>query len=380
MSATLKKRLKALAIVVLVLSPIWGSVLAWWGQPTSPRSVVVVNYTVPYENYQVHSGLMWVLDHARVRPPMLEGSWRPAFDYVGYQPTDRDLPTRLSEISLEPYDTIYLSDAYGVYEADLQEENLRQQRPHLEYSTLLFGGYNAADLDALGAHVVGGGDVIAEFNCLGAPTATRESELLQRMLGVRWSGWSGRVFSTLVNEQEVPPWVRDQFAAQYPDRALPDEPSLLLVHRDGTLIVWSADSLDKVVPLLRSTPEGRQRLGSPSSDAPYFGWFALVEAVSPTLTAATLNLPAMTQNSLESATHGLASSYAAITLATVGESDRLYLAFDASNLDELPRSYRVRWLSKWMPLLHRRHDVWSAQPAFWQVYVPMMLRFMRETP
>lgn len=380
----MKERLKQIAKfwagVALVFSPIWVAHLAWRLQPPSARTVAVVDYTVPFENYQIHTALMWMMNYAKVEPPAGSDEWRPERDYIGYDPTDRLNPTRLSDVDLAEVDTIYLADAYGVYDADLVAENLLTWTPHLTWSRLRFGGVVADDLAAIDAHLLGGGDLIAEFNVLAPPTPDGVSGRLQDALGVRWTGWTGRVFPDLTDPADVPDWLIELFPATYPDREMPDEPSLVLVSKDAELIVLTMPGLADVVPTIRTTSMGRDRFGRIRSDAPYFGWFALVEQGEGALTYATFHLPEALRDEERFGPSGLGLEYAAVTERLVGASNRLYFCWDASNLDDAPDAYSIAHVERVQALVHRRHDFWSAQPAFWQVYAPMVRRFLREDP
>jgi hypothetical protein len=200
------------------------------------------------------------------------------------------------------------------------------------------------------------------------------------MFGVSWTGWTGRVFPSLTDVEDVPPWLSERFAAQFPDRALPDMPSLVLVSEQGHLVVLSDERFPTVVPSIQITDAGRARFGRRHANAPYFGWFALVDATPASETIATLTLPDALLGEPEWAQAGLDLRFAAITERQVGGSNRLYFAFDASNLDEVPPSYRLAGLSRVQALLHRRHDVFSSQPAFWQVTLPILRAFLREAP
>jgi hypothetical protein len=364
--------------VAVLLSPLWLAHLVWTLEAPSPRSVATVNYTVPFANYQLHAALHWALDHAKVPPPERTQRWRPHLDYIGYRPDDRANPERLSDRALDSFDTLYLADTYGVYDADLLPDSLRTSTPHLVTSPLRFGGINSADVEALHQHLDAGGDLITEFNVLAPPTVAAASTALQDMLGVSWTGWTGRVFPTLRDRDEVPPWLIERFEEQYPGRGLPDVPSLVLVSEQGSLVVLSDGGFSNVVPSIQITAAGRDRFGRRHAHAPYFGWFALVHATESATTYATFTLPSRLLRVPEWAQAGLDLTFAAVTERTVGRSNRLYFCFDASNMDEVPTAYRLAGLSRMQALLHRRHDVLSTQPAFWQVYVPMVRAFLRE--
>lgn len=375
-TAKLKKWGQTALGLALFFSPVWLARVAWQVEAPSKRAIVVVDYTVPFDNYQMHTPVHWLLDHAKVEAP--NGTrWDPTRDYVGYRPSERDNPLRLEDALLAEADTLYLADAYGVYERDLLVANLESETPTLAYSPLVFGGVSEGDLGVLEEHLARGGDLVAEFNALAPPTPAAVSTALQAELGVAWSGWSARVFPDLTDTGDTPEWFYREFAEQFPEREVPTTPALVLVDRAGTLVVHEGRSLAEVVPVIRMTPAGRDRFGRIRANAPYFGWFALVDDPN-ALTYATLELPAGLTEDPVFAEHGLPVQTSAITERLVDTSNRLYLAFDASNLDEAPSSHRLRNIHMVQGLVNRRHDLWSSKPAFWQVYVPVMRAFLRE--
>lgn len=371
-----KKIARVLFVVTVLLAPFWVPNLLWHLAPESGRNVVVVDYTVPYDNYHSHRGLMWVLNYAKVPTPRPEMPWDPTQDYIGYAPDDRLNPVRLSQVDLGASDLLYFADAYGVYEMDL--EILEGNRIQPTRSPRLFGGLSERDVDTIEAFVDSGGDLVTEFNTLPPPTENAERARLESLLDVRWTGWVGRVFPDLYDVTDVPDWFEGFFESRFPDRELPRDPALVLFSYSGELIVVSDPDYSNVAPRLVFTAAGRERLGGVRADAAYFKWFALFEAGTGAATLGELVLPESVLHDEGFHASGLPLRHPALTELVVGPSHRFAMAVDGGNVPFDPGRYRMAGVHRAQALLNRRKDLLSTRPAFWQFYVPAMRVILRE--
>ena len=376
----MKQRLKTIVRILLTItiftSPFWVPTLTWHMTAPSTRQVVVVNYTVPYDNYHSHRGLMWALNYAKVPGPRPDQAWDQRVDYVGYRPDDRINPTRLSEIMLGAADLLYFADAYGVYEMDL--EILEGTRIQPTRSPRIFGALSMADVDVVRRFVDSGRDVFVEFNSLPPPTGAEAREELEEILGVEWTGWVGRVFPDLYDITDVPDWFEGYFKERFPGQEMPREPSLVIFSYSGELIVISDNDYSQIAPRLRFTSVGRDRLGNVRAEAAYFKWFALCEPGPMTLTLGEIVLPDAIMRSDEYHTAELPLRFPVLTEYVVGPSHRYMMAFDGGNIPFDPGRYTMAYSHRVQQLLNRRKDVLSTRPAFWQFYVPVMNVILRE--
>jgi hypothetical protein len=346
----------------------------------------VVDYTVPFDNYREHSGLFWLLNHRKVRPPHAlqkraadpEGGepWDPATDYVGYRPTDREHPVRISHVDRKRTDMIYVADTYGVYKGDLQ--NIDARVAHMDYSSLVFGGLSDGDVHALSDFVANGGLLLAEFNSFCDPTDDSARRHIESVFGVQWTEWVGRVFADPYDTSDVPHWLPREFARQYPDRELPHSPILLLIARDGSLQVFAGPSLLDVAPRVVMTAEGVKRYPNAPGDTPYYFWFGVVRAQADTVVHARLKLPNLAGMPELMARMNIVPDPPALTEHTSGKGTAIYLVGDFADLDfdpgqfdsETALSNGVRSVSTLASL--------STAPAFWRFYAPVVDQLIRE--
>ena len=367
---------RVLVLIGVLAVPFWGPLLHWELQPISHRSVIVVDYTVPADNYDPHNGLMWVLNHAKVQSASDDRLWQSDRDYIGYYPEDRDNPLALADAIVGAPDLIYLADTYGVYEMDL--EIIEGTRIQPTRSPQIFGGLSSEDVDVIEEMTNDGRDLFVEFNSLPPPTGEAERARMEEILGVQWTGWVGRIFPDLHDVSDVPDWFVPYFEERFPGSELPTDPSLVLFSYSGELIVVSDPDYTSIVPRLQFTSVGRDRFGNVRADAPYFKWFGLFEPGPMTITIGEIHLPAAIQRSGAFHTAELGLTYPAMMEYVDGQSHRYMLAFDGGNIPFEPGRYNSSGVFRFQGLMNRRKDFLSTKPAFWQFYVPVMTRILRE--
>ena len=358
----------------------------WAARAYADLGVQVVDYTVPFDNYREHSGLFWLLNHRKIRPPHLlekpgvdpeEGEpWDLARDYVGYRPTDREHPVRISHVDRKRSQLIYVTDTYGVYKGDL--ENIDSRVAHMDYTSLVFGGLSDGDVHALSDFAAKGGVLLAEFNTFCDPTDDSARRHMESVFGVQWTEWVGRVFADPYDTSDVPHWLPREFARQYPDRELPHSPILLLIGRDGTLEVLPGPSLIDVAPRVVMTPEGTHRYPNAPGDAPYYFWFGVVSAQPDTVVQARLKLPNLAGMPELLARIGVRPDPPALTEHVYQKGKALYLVGDFADLDFDPGAYdnddAIAEGAKKVSALTGL----STAPSFWRFYAPVLDQLLRE--
>lgn len=366
-----KRWSKIAGLVVLLSLPWWLPHLLWRLQAAPALRVRVVDYTVPFDNYAEHQGLLWLLNHWKIPGPRGE-AWDPARDYIGYDPKDRARPTRLSEAPLEGVDWVYLSDTYGVYEDDL--EGIEAQQAHMDFNAPVFAGLSEGDAAALEAHAGRGGGLVVEFNSLCAPTPEAARVRVEALLGIRWTGWVGRLFLDLHDPEDVPRWVPRLFEAQYPGRALPRAPTLLLLDKDARMVLLTAPDHEALAPLITLTPAGEAALGA-LEPAAYFNWFALIEASPEADIYARLHLPEAAEARLLLEAHGIPARPPFLVVRP--EARRAYFAGDFSEVDFDPGWAQMWEIARLQERLYRGNRAPSARGSFWGFYAPALRRILR---
>lgn len=257
----MKRLIILLVSIILIFSP----KIYWLFKDSKHLTVHVIDKTVPKKDYREHNGLFQVLEHEKVVKPTGE-LYDIGKDYYGFDPYDK-VPGPTYEADSVP-DLIYVTDTYGVFSDDLEEE------PTGKRSELIDGGITLLEWNAIMASKTENTTLIAEFNSFASPTEETVSKIMQKNLGVKWNGWIGRYFPDFDNE-EVPQWLIEEYEQQYDQKWQFDGEGLAFVHNEGKIIVLDDEASNGTI-LATPTQEGKKKFPS-IKRAPYMYWFDIVE-------------------------------------------------------------------------------------------------------
>lgn len=371
----LRRYLPSLLVLLFLTSPLWVSHLLWRLRPNQPARVTLVDYTVPFENGREHRGANWLLNHEKYVPPFGH-RWERLGTYSGYDPRNRPNPLRVDSLDLSQTEWLYIADAYGVYEDDLL--GIDREMAHMDYSRPVFGGISDADAAAIEAFAARGKHLYLEFNTLEEPTSGAARAALERLLGITWTGWTGRAFLDLYDTTDVPHWLPRLHRSQYGTTPMPKGPTLALVHRDGRLALFPDETMLAIAPRVTVTARGEQVIPRARSGAGYFYWFPVyVAADSTEVLAEYTMLPERPdlQRVLDSL--GIARRIPLLTRRTDGGAHRLYMMGDLSDTDFTPGWYRFQGLAPYRAWGERYSLQFDSRGAYWQFFVPAMRRLLR---
>lgn len=348
----------------------------WYLKAESPWRVAVVDKTVPRTDYREHAALFWLLRHEKISSPQGARDWALDRHYVGFTPTP-DTPGQrgesrdLTERDLRTADLLFLADTYGVYDGDFLDP---QEVAALDYSAPIYAGLSDEEAAAVAQFVErDGGHLIAEFNTFASPTTQTARKTMERLLGLQWTGWTGRYFEELSEETEVPAWARREYAEQYDEEWAFGGPGFLLIHEDTTLFVLrEASDVTRNGLTIRVNAGGTLMDGL--LDGVGFGyWFDIVTANADSDVPALFHLDLLDSGRALVERFGVPTEFPAVV---VGSRDplRMYLAGDFSDatgslgphwLEGLP------WLNK--TLMSASFPGSGRQGAFfWGFYIPLL--------
>jgi len=363
-------------LVTLFMFSCASSPVRWYLKDVSPWRVAVVDKTVPHANYREHGALFWVLRHEKISSPQGARDWSLNQHYVGFAPDADDGEEHgeghdLAERDLANADMLFLADTYGVYEGDYAA---RGDVAALDFSARVYGGLTTEEA-ALIAHFADdeGGHLIAEFNTFASPTSRQARETMERLLGLRWSGWTGRYFSELGDEAEVPVWARREYKDQYQEDWNFKGPGYLLVHEDTRLFVLREGLDVERDGLGIQVQAGGAMMDGVLNGMAFNYWF---DVVAPT---AGSEVPAVFRfNLLDSGRalvdrFGVPREFPAVVVAS-RQPLRMYFAGDFSDAGGSLGPYWLEglpWLNKtllslWFP---RTAD---QEPFYWGFYIPLL--------
>ncbi|NKB87228.1 MAG: hypothetical protein GKS06_03280 [Acidobacteria bacterium] len=346
----------------------------WYMKPDSAWRVAVVDKTVPHANFREHGALFWVLRHEKISTPNGARDWTLDAHYIGFEPTpgaeERGVGRDLTERDLRNADLLFLADTYGVYEGDYAEAG---NVAALDYSERVYGGLQSDEADIVKGFAEAGGHVIAEFNTFASPTTADARTTMEELLGLQWSGWSGRYFSSLDDDREVPVWARRQYKKQHSQDWAFTGPGYLLVHEDSTLLVLR-EGADIGRDGLTIEVRAAGSLVAGVLDGMAFNyWFDVVIPDSDSEVPAVFRFDLHEPGAELLRRHGVPAEFPAVTVAST-EPLRMYFAGDFSDAGGSLGPHWVEglpWLnqtllSSWVP---RTAD---QEPFYWGFYIPLL--------
>lgn len=322
----------------------------WWAVvPGASVQLRILDKTVPHPTYREHAGLMWALNHHKASPPGYGRPWELARDYVGYTPpasgeaANKGFGEPINEDKLRGIDILYIADAYGVYKGDY--ERFDDTFTHLDFSGRIFGGFNEAEAQVIQRFArQPGRHLVAEFNTLGSPSSASARAVLSELLGVKWTGWTGRYLHDLNDFTEVPHWAPRLYQRFTGKEWAFFGPGILFVHEDNRVFVLRMGSeLLRAGPSIQITQPDSALLDGVGDGVPFLFWFDVVEPAGGSKSVAEFHLEVSSEGQKVLHQYGLSESWPAVVQ---GQEDplRLYLAGDFSD-NELARG--PYWLAGW---------------------------------
>lgn len=340
--------------------------------------------------------------------PKRKITWESGTSYTGPEPFKPYIQKRLhhtyplntiSDSKALPYDLIYIADTYGVYREDFVaqidqgdgkvEEISSSTDPemlkllfdqgeievHMDYSKLIFGGLSKEDLEVIERHCDRGGDVFFEFNAFCDPTKPEIRSRAEALVGLKWTGWSGRFLPNPQDKQDAPHWLERQYKSQFPEKELTSKASLLLAHRDGRVYLIESDQeMMDVIPTLHVTSQYRERF--PMANSPYYYfWFAIMtpdpEVKPKVLAEIELHAPESQKEIFKLLE--IPQRIPLLTEHIVGESHRYHFSIDGSDIREDLGNYHYAGLALLNSISPKNRGISVNQrKVFWQFYLPML--------
>ena len=367
---------KATSLALLFGLPLAALALSHWlwlRQPYKILKVMVVDKTVSDATRREHSGLFWVLNHRKIRPPSGEDYLKDR-DYYGFFPLRRHR-WAIQEPSLTQAkpELIYLADTYGVYSEEFYGKALGNR------TDLIYGGLRPEELRDLEGALPGCLTLVGEFNTFANPTEGEPRLACERLFGLHWGGWIGRFFPNLEREVEVPPWAVRNYERQTGKEWLFEGPGFLLVSEEDQVEVLE-EGVDVEAGRglrLRARPAGRKSLELPWN-ARYDYWFDLVQPRPGTEVLADYELPLLPPGERRLKAIGLGRWTPAILSGWQGGTHTYYFAGDFADAWPPPNFTRLQGFAEFRRATTREVPG-DYQSFYWRVFVPMLTRILQET-
>ncbi|WP_394237035.1 hypothetical protein [Niallia oryzisoli] len=357
-----------LLLFLLFTSPIW----VWQLKPAEELNVFILDKTVPDQSYREHKGLIWLLNHLKLKKDDGE-AYDAKEDYGGFIPNKKPPVFDVREMpeDLSSYDVLYVADTYGVYEDEYNEENREGRR-----SKLLYGGLTAKEANRMSDSLVKNNQtLIAEFNTFGSPTEPPVREELYDLLHVKWTGWMGRYFSDL-NSEEVPVWLKQSYEKQSGEAYRFKGKGLVLVSDEEQVIFLTEKDLSDEPVVFSLTDSGAKEYEMKQPIA-YSYWFDIIERFDEKEVQVQANfelsLAKSGKDKLRDA--NIPSRFPAVVHHQAKSYDSYYFAGDFADMGQVPDLYQVSGLTWWQRLFSSEKQG-KADSFYWEAYTPMMTKIL----
>lgn len=361
-----KKIIKSVMLFLGMLMIVFlGPIVIWNVLPSTEKTIVMVDKTVPDTIYREHRGFTWITNYLKMINPITKKTYDYKKDYYGffplenYQYTENTLPDDLA-----PPDFIYLLDTYGVYHKDFYEAKINDKQ-----TEIITGGISEKEVDIL-EKALNENCIIGEFNILGSPTSDSVRSRLEDIFGVTWNGWIGRYYKTLSSSNpEIPPWLVKQYVLTNGKRWEFSGPGIVFLDKNDNLVILSEKETGENFVEIQLTDESA-KIFNVKNKVRYNYWFDVLIPHEGTevLGNYTLDLTAAGEKMLEE--NGIPKEFPAIVKKTDNYIS-YYFAGDYADSKATPNIYSFYGLP-WFNKITTIEDDANQNYFYWNVYYPMI--------
>ena len=353
--------------------------IRWNFQEKKPIDIILVDKTVPTLEHDHHKSFTWILNNERfVKKESLE-NYSYFNDYYGFSPKRplrekqwerRDY--RLTDLITlaEKNDVVYFADTYGVFFNDWYEGINKSRK-----SRKLYGGLNNNDFLLIKEMKDRNKLIILEYNSFDFPTAQFESVRTQEKLGISFSGWTGRYFSSLDStSQDFPIWVTSMYRKQYKKPWTFTKPGIVILKEKEILVLEEGIQLNNPMPHIVTDASSCTKYGLTSSVA-FDRWFDIIDPMENKVVSKFIIETTAVGDTLL-AGNNLMSSFPAVVQDSV--SNRIFYFSGDFATNKVPS-----WISRFEGVSKLRGILYSERPDdtrrfFWLYYRPLITGILTE--
>jgi hypothetical protein len=276
---------KTLLIVVIILAVVVAlpliNLIRWSLQAKKPMNIILVDKTVPTLERENHKSFSWILTNGRYVDKEKKVPYSYKKDYYGFFPQKpiRDHKWEKNDYRLtdliklaENNDAVYFADTYGVFFNDWFRGINRSRK-----SRKLYGGLNNNDYLLIKEMKDRNKLIIMEYNSFDWPTAQFESVRTQEKLGISFTGWTGRYFSSLdTTSPDFPSWMTGMYRKEYNEPWTFTKPGVVIMNQKSIVVLEEGKQLERPLPYIVTDEENCKKYGVNSSVA-FDNWFDIVD-------------------------------------------------------------------------------------------------------
>jgi hypothetical protein len=370
----MKKTLLIVGIIVVVIIalPVI-NLIRWTFQTKKPMNIILVDKTVPTLERENHKSFNWILNYERFVKKEKKTSYSYIKDYYGFIPKRplRDKKWGTNDIRLKDVlvladscDAIYFTDTYGVFANDWWGAFNMSRK-----SRKIYGGLNNNDGLLINEMKKRNKLIILEYNTLDYPTAQFESERTQEKLGISFSGWTGKYFSSLdTTVEKFPVWMSAMYRKQYKKPWNFSKPGIVFITEKLIVVLEEGTHLKNAMPHILTDSLYRKKYNIPGSVA-FDKWFDIIDPLANNVVSK-FQIETTPLGDTLLLNNNLANSFPAVVQEPVSQRT-YYFSGDFAN-DNLPMlASRLKGIDKLKGIMYsdKPDDV---RRFFWLYYRPLI--------
>jgi len=370
----MKKPLLIVLIIlaVLLILPVI-NLLQWTFMEKKPMDIIIVNKTVPSINREKHKPFNWILTNDRFVKKDKKNSFSYRKDYYGFIPTrplkkklwDRN-EYRLADLKELPEkaDAIYITDTYGVFFNEWYQAFSQTRR-----TRKIYGGLNNNDNLLIKEMKDRNKLVVMEYNSFDYPTAEYESFRAQERLGIKFTGWTGKYFSSLDStSRDFPVWLTTMYRKQYQKPWKFKKGGIVLLQEHAVIVLEEGIHLVKPIPDIVTEPSAAATWNLPEIIS-FDQWFDIIDPMANNVISKFVISTTSKGDSLLSG-NSLVKEFPAVIQEPL-EKRTYYFSGDFANSDIPYCTARLRGYEKLRGLLHSKKPD-DPKRFFWLYYKPLI--------
>jgi hypothetical protein len=363
-------------LVVIIALPVI-NLLRWTFQAKKPMGIIIVDKTVPTLEREKHKSFNWILTNDRFVKKEKKTSYSYTKDYYGFVPkrpvkeklwgkNSYNLTEAIQELP-EKNDAVYFTDTYGVFFNDWYRGINKSRR-----SRKLEGALNNTDNLLIKEMKDRNKLVILEYNSFDYPTAEYESYRIQERLGIKWSGWTGKYFSSLdtaaKGNEDFPIWMTGMYRKQFKKPWTFKKAGIVFLRDRGIFVLEEGTHLKNALPVIISDSAFIARWDLPETVA-FNQWFDIIDPIDNNVVSK-FNIETTSLGDSLLAEYELSNEFPAVIQEPVVQKT-YYFSGDFTNKD-IPL-----WTSHFKGVENLKGILYSKKPDdtrrfFWLYYRPLI--------
>jgi hypothetical protein len=368
---------KTLLIVVIILVVILAlpviNLIRWSFQPKKPLDIIIVDKTVPTLEREHHKPFTWILTNQRFVKKENNASYSYTKDYFGFFPRrplreknwDRNDYRLADVINLaNKNDAIYFTDTYGISFNDWYR-GLNKSRK----SRKIYGGLNNTDFLLLKEMKDRNKLIIMEYNSFDYPTAEFDSFRTQEKLGITFSGWTGKYFSSLdTTLKDFPIWMTAMYRKEYKKPWKFTKAGIVILKEKDIIVLEEGIHLKNSLPQIITDESSAKKYGVLSKVA-FDQWFDIIDPLQNKVISK-FKIETTSEGDTLLSSNGLMSEFPAVVQEPVAQRI-YYFSGDFANYD-IPF-----WTARFKGVEKLKEIFYSDKPNdtrrfFWLYYKPLI--------